>query len=198
MGYIRDRQWERSGRLGSDLEGHGGGAAGRTRTPNLLIRSQTLCPFELRPQACRREPGVRPNGSRPVRKPKGRRPRTGGRRPVTGGRRWGGRCARDGGRRIGLSMKQLRGMRRQRRSSRGPPTKAYPQRYVKAAERSEGRRWQAAHAKLSCRQITSPNSSGLEGHVLEAGGAGTSDLGFVSVDDPGVPHRGFTRRVSGD
>ena len=27
------------------------GAAGRTRTPNLLIRSQTLCPFELRPRA---------------------------------------------------------------------------------------------------------------------------------------------------
>ena len=29
------------------------GAAGRTRTPNLLIRSQTLCPFELRPHDLR-------------------------------------------------------------------------------------------------------------------------------------------------
>ncbi len=54
----------------------------------------------------------------------------------------------------GLSAKQCRGMRRQRRSSQGPPTKAYPQRYVEETERSEGRRWQAGHAKLFCRQTT--------------------------------------------
>ena len=38
---------------------------------------------------------------------------------------------------------------------------------------------------------TSPNSSGLEGHVLESGGAGTSDLGFVSVDEPRCPVQAF-------
>ena len=38
----------------------------------------------------------------------------------------------------GLSVNWGRGMRRPRRSSQGPPTKAYPQRYIKAAERSEG------------------------------------------------------------
>ena len=41
------------------------------------------------------------------------------------------------------------------------------------------------------RGTPSPNSSGLEGHVLEAGGAGTSDLGFVSVDEPVCPAQGF-------
>ena len=34
-------------------------------------------------------------------------------------------------------------MRRQRRSSQGPPTKAYAQRFVGEAEHREGRRWQA-------------------------------------------------------
>ena len=54
----------------------------------------------------------------------------------------------------GLSVKRRRGMRRQRRSSQGPPTKAYPQRYVEESERSEGRRWQAEHGRLFCRQTT--------------------------------------------
>ena len=31
-----------------------------------------------------------------------------------------------------------------------------------------------------------------------AGGAGTSDLGFLSVDEPGVPYSRFTPRASGD
>ena len=50
--------------------------------------------------------------------------------------------------------KWRRGMRRQRRSSLGPPTKAYPQRYFEEAERREGRRWQAEHGELFCRQTT--------------------------------------------
>ena len=58
------------------------------------------------------------------------------------------------GRPRGLSAKQRWGMRRQRRSSQGPLTKAYPQRSVEEAERREGRRWQAEHAKLFGRQTT--------------------------------------------
>ena len=54
----------------------------------------------------------------------------------------------------GLSVKWRRGLRRQRRSSQGPPTKAYPQRYGEEAERSEGRRWLPGHGKLFCRQTT--------------------------------------------
>ena len=42
-------------------------------------------------------------------------------------------------------------------------------------------------------QAVSPDSSGLEGQILEAGGAGTSDLGFVSVDEPGS--QGMAGRV---
>ena len=52
------------------------------------------------------------------------------------------------------SVKRRRGTRRQRRSSQGPPTKAYLQRYVEEAERSEGRRWLPEHGKLFCRQTT--------------------------------------------
>ena len=54
----------------------------------------------------------------------------------------------------GLSVKWRCGMRRQRCSPQGPPTKAYPQRYVEEAERSEWSRWQAEHARLFCRQAT--------------------------------------------
>ena len=36
-----------------------------------------------------------------------------------------------------------------------------------------------------------PILQGLEGHVLESGGAGTSDLGFVSVDEPRCPVQAF-------
>ena len=41
----REDAWTSRRRGGREI----GSAAGRTRTPNLLIRSQTLCPFELRP-----------------------------------------------------------------------------------------------------------------------------------------------------
>ena len=54
----------------------------------------------------------------------------------------------------GLSVERRRDMRRQRRSSPGPPTKAYPQRYIEEAERREGRRWQAGHGKLFHGQTT--------------------------------------------
>ena len=56
-------------------------------------------------------------------------------------------------------MKWRRDMRRQGRSSQGPPTKAYPQWYVEETEHSEGRRWQAEHAGLFCRQTTSDHLS---------------------------------------
>ena len=54
----------------------------------------------------------------------------------------------------GLSVNRRRDMRRHRRLSQGPPTKAYPQRYIEEVERSEERRWLPEHAKLFCRQTT--------------------------------------------
>ena len=59
-------------------------------------------------------------------------------------------------------------MRPQGRSSQGPLTKAYPQRYVEEVEPSEGRRWQAERARLSRRQTTSDHLS-FRGNRSEGG-----------------------------
>ena len=58
----------------------------------------------------------------------------------------------------GLSVEWWGGMSRQQRSPPGPPTKAYPQRYVEEAERSEGCRWQAGHGESFCRQTQGSTS----------------------------------------
>ena len=58
------------------------------------------------------------------------------------------------GRPRGLSVRRRCGMRRQRRSWQGPPTKAYRERTSRRRNAATGRRWQAGHSKLFCRQTT--------------------------------------------